>query len=524
VNFGHDLLLNPPIRETALRGLLFGTFLLHMLFVLLTVGTAILALSYFIHAWWDNRLSELRWDKRILRMFLMHKSLAVVLGVGPLLLIQVAFTIPFFTGVTLFSPVWLLIILLLIIAFISFDSLGHKIDVHPYVHLVAGIVAMAALLAVPGFFVAVLVATENPERWLAVIQNGFGYDARLTLHWLLRYLHVIGASVVFGAVFHYLFVVHKHEGKRRELLRWLVFGLLVQVAGGIALYWSVLKPPDVAVYAYLSIGIVLTALLVWLATRPMRADQVLHYGLVVPALLLLLMVMLLTRQNFQDRGLSGVMPVAKANARAYGERLAPYEKEALERYRRRMDIVYDNGPTIYQQSCSFCHGPDGLGDGPEAGELQVPPEALAEIRTTRGYIEQIFADGVDGTAMPGFTYYDRRRRRLLITALDTRWQVLHAPPPVEHKVAKAVMDSARKTWSNTCAGCHGPDGRGTAQSAGFKPPPPDFTQYVPVPSRAFNIITRGYPGTLMSSHSYLAADLRWGLVTIVEEMRTKDGA
>jgi mono/diheme cytochrome c family protein len=523
VNVAHDLLLDSPIGETVLRGLLFGTFLLHILFVLLTVGTAILALSYFIHAWWGNRLSELRWDKRILRMFLMHKSLAVVLGVGPLLLIQVAFTIPFFTGVTLFSPSWLLVILLLIIAFISFDSLGHKIDVHPYAHLVLGIVAMAALLAVPGFFVAVLVATENPERWLSVVHNGFGYDTRLTLHWLFRYVHIIGASVVFGAAFHYLFVVHQHEGKRRELLRWLVLGLLMQVAGGIALYWSLLKPPDVTVYTYLSVGIVLTAMLMWLATRPMRADQVLHYGFVVPVLLLLLMAMLLTRQNLQDRGLSSVMPVAEANARAYGERLAPYEKGALERYKQHMSIVYDNGTTIYQQSCSFCHGPDGLGDGPEASHLQVPPEALAEIRTTRGYIERIFAGGIDGTAMPRFTYYDDRQRRLLITTLDSYWQVLHAPPPIEHTVTKAVMDSALTTWSNSCAGCHGLDGRGTDLSAGFKPSPPDFSEYVPTPPRAFQIITGGYPGTMMSSHSYLAADLRWGLVKIVEEKRTEAG-
>jgi cytochrome c oxidase cbb3-type subunit 2 len=240
-------------------------------------------------------------------------------------------------------------------------------------------------------------------------------------------------------------------------------------------------------------------------------------------LLSLLTVMLLTRQNLQDRGLSGVVPEAKAKARAYAKTLAPYEKGALERYKQQMDIVYDNGPTIYEQSCSFCHGSDGLGDGAEAGQLRVPPEALAEIRTTGSYIEHIFATGIDGTAMPMFGYYDHRQRRLLIATLDERWQVLHAPPAVEHEVTKAVMDSARKTWSNTCAGCHGSDGRGTAQSAGFRPPPPDFTQYAPIPSRAFHIITQGYPGTLMSSHSYLPADLRWGLVTIVEEIRTKGG-
>jgi hypothetical protein len=346
MNVPHDLILGPPIGETAMRGLLFGTFFLHLLFVLMTVGTAILAISYFIHAWWDNRLQELRWDKRILRMFLMHKSLAVVLGVGPLLLIQVAFTIPFFTGVSLFSPLWLLIIGLLIVAFIFFDSLGHKINVHRYVHLFLGVVALMALLTVPGFFVAVLVATENPERWLGVVQNGFGYDARLTVHWLLRYLHVIGAAVVFGAAFHYMFVVHGHEGKRRELLRWIVFGLLVQVGLGIGLYWSLLRPPDVMIYIYLSIGIGLTALLVWLATRPMRLDARLHYAVVGPVLLGLLMMMLLTRQNLQDRGVSRVIPESKAIARTYAHSLAPYDSVALERYTQEMEIVYDNGTTI----------------------------------------------------------------------------------------------------------------------------------------------------------------------------------
>lgn len=152
-----------------LHSLLFVAFMLHILFVLLTLGTAIIALYYFIHAWWGERLNEVRWDKEILRTFLAHKSLAVVLGVAPLLLIQIGSTVPFFTGLNLFTPFWLMIIPFLIMAFLSFDALGHRIYVHHYLHLIIGIIALITLLAVPGIFVAVLVTSENSGCWTTII-------------------------------------------------------------------------------------------------------------------------------------------------------------------------------------------------------------------------------------------------------------------------------------------------------------------------------------------------------------------
>src|ERR1035437_1986692 len=99
MNSLHDILLKKPLPDEWLLSLLFTTFTLHIIFVLLTLGTAIIALYYFAHSWWSGKLNEARWDKEILRTFLAHKSLAVVLGVGPLLLIQIGSTVPFFTGV-----------------------------------------------------------------------------------------------------------------------------------------------------------------------------------------------------------------------------------------------------------------------------------------------------------------------------------------------------------------------------------------------------------------------------------------
>ncbi|MEJ2719069.1 MAG: hypothetical protein P8182_18375, partial [Deltaproteobacteria bacterium] len=131
-----DVLLERPITEMWIQFLLFASFTLHLIFVLLMIGTAILAMYYFIETGWGHpRQALLPWDKRILRTFMAHKSLAVVLGVGPLLILQMGYSVPFLTAANLHAAYWMLVIAMLIVAFLSFDALGHKIYVHRYLHL-----------------------------------------------------------------------------------------------------------------------------------------------------------------------------------------------------------------------------------------------------------------------------------------------------------------------------------------------------------------------------------------------------
>ena len=168
-----DLLLAKPLPEAWLQGLLFFAFTLHLLFVLITLGTAILAVFFFVDFHWRGRSMELLLDRRILRTFMAHKSLAVVLGVAPLLLMQIAFATSFFTAANLLAPYWMFIIALLIIAFLSFDILGHGIETHRRYHLAIALVALPCLLLVPGIFVAVLTTAENSGQWLAMANHGF---------------------------------------------------------------------------------------------------------------------------------------------------------------------------------------------------------------------------------------------------------------------------------------------------------------------------------------------------------------
>lgn len=512
----HDFLLPLPIPRGFARPLLFGVFSIHLLFVLLMLGTAILAMAYFLEAWLYKRLGELRWDKKILRMFLMHKSLAVVFGVGPLLLIQVAFSIPFFSAVVLFSPFWLLIIVFLIFAFLSFDSLGHRIETHRYLHLFFGIVAMILLLCVPGFFVAVLVTAENPDKWMDILKTGFGFDWRISVHWFTRYLHVLGASIVFAAAFHYFFTAPKHNIRYRPaLIKWMVGGLLFQVVAGIALYLSLLIKPDALTIVYMCTGIILAVILIWLGALTLQPGKTMNYLVAIPLLLFLLTSMLLTRQRSQDRAFGGIIPEVSKSAEQYHERLTVYDSNALNHYKSHMRIIYNSGPIIYVQSCSFCHGSNANGKGPDASELKIPPEDLSAVRASETNLLKTLKTGVDGTAMPRFTYYDKYQRDSVLKYLNDQYHIFSMPARDTIKITNKEHEQGLEEWKNTCAECHGINGEVSKIGSQFKPPPPDFREYSLTPDRILEVITNGYPGTEMTSYSNLPLSTRQALVEIV---------
>jgi mono/diheme cytochrome c family protein len=518
----HDLLLPLPIPQGLARPLLFAFFSIHLLFVLLMLGTAILALAYFIEAWWHDRLTVLRWDKKILRMFMVHKSLAVVFGVGPLLLIQAVFSIPFFTAVVLFSPFWLLIIAFLIIAFLSFDSLGHRIETHRYLHLLFGIIAMIFLLCVPGFFAAVLVAAENPDKWMDILRTGFGFDWRISIHWFMRYLHILGASIVFAAAFHYFFTAPRFGIEHRAgLVKWMLGGLLFQVIVGFALYLSLLQKPDALAIFYMGVGIILALIMIWLGSLTLQPNRILNFVAVLPLLLFLLTSMLLTRQRFQDRAFAGIVPEASKSAEQYNEKLITYQDEAINHYKSNMSIIYDKGSTIYAQSCAFCHGGAANGKGPDAPQLKIQPEDISAIRADQPYLMAVLKNGVNGTAMPRFGYYDTYQRESVLKYLDEQHDIFSTVSTVKYEITAQQLKQGEDEWSNTCAQCHGANGEISKTGSELEPPPPDLAKYSLMPERALEVITNGYPGTAMSSYSQLPETTRHALVKIVLEKRKK---
>jgi mono/diheme cytochrome c family protein len=514
-----DIMLSKPLSNGWLHGLLFTFFSFHILFVLLAIGTAILAVFYFIYTYRVGKIDELRWDKKILRIFLAHKSLAVVLGVGPLLLIQVSYSIPFFNGIILFAPYWMLIIALLIVAFLSFDSLAHKIYVHHSLHLFFGIVALISLLIVPGIFVLILVASENPDQWLTFIRDGYQLGGQIAIYWLLRYLHVLGAAIVFGGTFHYFFTTQDDREKKRILLKWIMIGILFQFLVGPMLAISLPGGSDLVIGIFIIIGIFTSALLLWKIFTIVNTEFTLRLYSVVPLLLIILISMLLARQHIQNRSFIPLEKKAEENRYEYERVLNEYQEEAINQYKFNTKLVYDNGKTIYAKSCAFCHGDIGDGKGEEAKNLSIPPEDISSIRTTHKYLYEQLIKGIPGAAMPYFAVFDRDKLESLIRYLNEKYNVLGLPEQIPVNISESTLQKANQIYTETCSGCHGMDGKGSHLSRGFKPRPPDLTAYSLLPQQAFEVITNGYPGTVMPIFGSLPENVRWGLVKIINDKR-----
>lgn len=513
-----DILLQKPLPAAWLHGLLFTTFTLHLLFVLFTLGTAILAVYYFVDFQWGGRPKELELDRRILRTFLAHKSLAVVLGVAPLLLFQVAYAVPLFTAINLLAPYWLLLTIFLVGAFLSFDILGHGLQAHRYVHLLVSILALTLLLLVPGILVGVLTVTENSGQWLSIVRSGYRLTGPLAGHWFFRYLHVLGAALVFGAAYHYFFTA-RHESGQNSLLNWLVAGVLLQFILGPVLLSSLLEKPDAMTLIILFAGVAGAALLLGTVFAALRRGEPLNFKTGLPLLLFVLVAMLLTRQLIQNKKIIPLEKSVTANALTYGTVLKPYAQASLNRYKASLALSYDRAETIYLRSCAFCHGKDAAGNGLEAKNLEVPPENLAAMRTTREYLYKIILGGVRGTGMGYFSIYDRYQLDDLINYLNEHYQVLSPPGELPAAIPPQALARSEDIYRQTCAVCHGLDGQGSALSQGFQPPPPNLALYSLTPARTFAVITEGYPGTMMPAFGDAPQEVRWGLVKLVNLKR-----
>lgn len=237
-----DIPLPLPAPEPLLAFLLVIFFLLHILFVNLMAGGALLTVYYQVRG-----LKEPAYDalaREISRTITVNKSLAVVLGVGPLLAINTLYTVYFYSASALIGGFWIAIVPLVTIAFLL--AYLHKyrwdaLNAHRRMHIALGAVVAGLFLFVPMIFLANANLMLFPARWTEV--NGL--ISALALPGVLpRYLHFVLASLAFAGLF-LVWVFRRPEplarlaeaGFAQETLirlgyRWAFFATLAQFAVG----------------------------------------------------------------------------------------------------------------------------------------------------------------------------------------------------------------------------------------------------------------------------------------------------
>jgi cytochrome c len=194
-----DIPLPLPAPEPFLVVALVGLFLLHILFVNLMVGGSLLTVFYQIKGLSDSRYD--RFAHEIANTVTVNKSLAVVLGVGPLLAINTLYTVYFYSANALTGTMWLAIIPLVVTAFLltylhkfTWETMARR----RRLHIAIAAIAAALFLFIPLIFLANINLMLFLSRWAEV----HGFLSALALPNVFpRYAHFLLACVALTGLF-----------------------------------------------------------------------------------------------------------------------------------------------------------------------------------------------------------------------------------------------------------------------------------------------------------------------------------
>lgn len=116
-----------------------------------------------------------------------------------------------------------------------------------------------------------------------------------------------------------------------------------------------------------------------------------------------------------------------------------------------------NGKAIYEEECLSCHGPRGLGDGPQAAQLPNPPSALGQADFARQFTPAewyaVVTNGRIDKFMPPFASLSDGERWDVVAYVFT----LSTPAD--------ALERGETLFAKNCARCHGESGNGDGPNA-----------------------------------------------------------
>ncbi|MBD3266668.1 c-type cytochrome [bacterium] len=194
-----DIMLDFPAPRFYLEIIIVFTFLAHILFVNLMVGGAILKLVYEIAG-----LTKKEYDKiaqEIASTITVNKSLAVVLGVAPLLAINVLYSVYFYSSNALTGNAWYMIVPLVTLAFVFgyiHKYTWHSMEEQKTAHILIAATEVALFLVIPFIFLSNVNLMLFPDKWPEV--SGW-LSTLLIPNVIPRYFHFLLACIAITGLF-----------------------------------------------------------------------------------------------------------------------------------------------------------------------------------------------------------------------------------------------------------------------------------------------------------------------------------
>ena len=191
---------------------------------------------------------------------------------------------------------------------------------------------------------------------------------------------------------------------------------------------------------------------------------------------------------------------------------------ALELPRVPVDIA--EGRALYEKSCTSCHGPRGLGDGPTAASLSPKPPAVgsAEAMWDRSpaILFRIISVGVAGTPMAGFAGQ---------LTPEQRWNIVSYLTSL--RSTSAEVAEGEGIFAQRCVQCHGIAGNGDATLArALSRVPPEIASFAFQAERSDaqldSVVREGIAGSPMPPSRDLSNAQRRSVVAYLRTLSLRD--
>lgn len=337
-----DIPLPLPAPEPVLVGVLVIFFLMHIVFVNFMVGGALLTFWYQLRGLKERRFDNLAYE--LAATITANKSIAVVLGVGPLLAINTIYTVYFYTATALTGAFWISIIPLVIVAFVLtyvHKYLWVQMERVKWLHIGLAFVVCLLFLFIPLIFLTNINLMLFPDKWGKV--QGF-FSALMLPNVFARYAHfVLACPAMTGLLMVWLFRRKSAEEiavtgfERAELIRkgyqWAFWPTAAQfVVGPVALLTlPQTQQPIHFVIAVFGIAILLSlgmAHLMFAETR--RPAETIGRSFMPICLLMLVVVSLMGtgRHLYREAAVSPHRELVRAKTEDYMRKVEQANREA----------------------------------------------------------------------------------------------------------------------------------------------------------------------------------------------------
>lgn len=375
-----DIPLPLPVPEWLLIVLLVVFFLVHILFVNLMVGGSLLV----VVAEWLGRKKE-RWDHlahAIAQTVTVNKSLAVVMGIGPLLCINLVYTMQWYSANALTGHAWLLIVPLVTIAFLltylhkytweRWSSGGWKT-----LHFATGVLAALLFLCIPVIFLANINLMLFPGEWEKV--RGFFSSLRIG-NVLPRYIHFLGASIALTCLF--LVGWFGRQGYdlahlpgftkpdlRRIFYKGAAYVTMAQfIAGPLLLFTLPAVGLSTQLYTVIAGGALLGLIVLLLLLREVKSSNThigRNYTLICGLFSLVVLSMGTGRHLYRSAALASHQAAIQAHTARYEAALAEFNHKLAS---GTLPVAESTGEQLFI-NCAACHAPNLRLVGPPLTEI-----------------------------------------------------------------------------------------------------------------------------------------------------------